>query len=111
MVRICDGRMSGTAYGTVILHVAPEAASGGPLGLVHNGDIIIVDVPNRRLEIDISAEELAKRKPSSAMTQAFAQPKRGWERIYVEHVMQTDKGADLDLLQGSSSSDVTRESH
>ena len=111
MVRICDGRMSGTAYGTVILHVAPEAASGGPLGLVHNGDIIIVDVPNRRLEIDISAEELAKRKPSSAMTQAFAQPKRGWERIYVEHVMQADKGADLDLLQGSSSSDVTRESH
>lgn len=111
MVRICDGRMSGTAYGTVILHVAPEAASGGPLGLVRNGDIIIVDVPNRRLEIDISAEELAKRKPSSAMTQAFAQPKRGWERIYVEHVMQADKGADLDLLQGSSSSDVTRESH
>ncbi len=111
MVRICDGRMSGTAYGTVILHVAPEAASGGPLGLIEDGDMIILDVPNRRLDIDVPQEVLAKRKPSPAMTQAFAQPKRGWERIYVEHVMQADKGADLDLLQGSSSSDVTRESH
>jgi dihydroxy-acid dehydratase len=111
MVRICDGRMSGTAYGTVILHVAPEAAHGGPLGLIQNGDIIILDVPNRSINIDISEQELAQRKPSPAMTAAFAKPQRGWERIYVEHVMQADSGADLDLLRGSSSSEVTRESH
>ncbi|MSV87084.1 MAG: dihydroxy-acid dehydratase, partial [Actinobacteria bacterium] len=111
MVRICDGRMSGTAYGTVILHVAPEAAHGGPLGLIQNGDIIILDVPNRSINIDISEQELAQRKPSAAMTAAFAKPQRGWERIYVEHVMQADNGADLDLLRGSSSSEVTRESH
>ena len=111
MVRICDGRMSGTAYGTVILHVAPEAAYGGPLGLIQNGDIIILDVPNRSINIDISEQELAQRKPSPAMTAAFAKPQRGWERIYVEHVMQADNGADLDLLRGSSSSEVTRESH
>ncbi|CAB4831437.1 unannotated protein [freshwater metagenome] len=111
MVRICDGRMSGTAYGTVILHVAPEAAAGGPLGLIQDGDIIELDVTNRSLNIDISAEELALRKPSDFMVSTFAQPARGWERLYIDHVMQADRGVDFDFLQGSSGSSVPRESH
>lgn len=111
MVRICDGRMSGTAYGTVVLHVAPEAAAGGPLGLVRTGDWIVLDVPARRLDVELSAEELAARVPSEAMTSAFASPERGWERLYVDHVLQADTGADLDFLVGSSGSDVPRESH
>ena len=111
MVRICDGRMSGTAYGTVVLHVAPEAAAGGPLALVRTGDMIILDVPARRLEIDISAEELAERQPAPAAVDAFARPTRGWERLYVETVGQADTGADLDFLVGSSGDQVSRESH
>lgn len=111
MVRICDGRMSGTAYGTVVLHVAPEAAAGGPLGLVQTGDWIELDVAARRLDIDVPAEELAARTPSAAMTEAFAAPTRGWEKLYVEHVQQADTGADLDFLIGSSGSEVLRESH
>lgn len=111
MVRICDGRMSGTAYGTVVLHVAPEAAAGGPLGLVQTGDWIVLDVEARRLDIDVPAEELAARTPSAAMTEAFAAPTRGWEKLYVEHVQQADTGADLDFLIGSSGSEVLRESH
>ncbi|MEV0829976.1 IlvD/Edd family dehydratase [Nonomuraea rubra] len=111
MVRICDGRMSGTAYGTVVLHVAPEAAAGGPLGLVRTGDMVILDVPARRLELDVPAEELAAREPSPEMTAAFARPSRGWERLYVETVQQADTGADLDFLVGSSGHDVPRESH
>jgi dihydroxy-acid dehydratase len=111
MVRICDGRMSGTAYGTVILHVAPEAAAGGPLGLVKDGDIIELDVTKRSLNIDISAEELALRKPSEAMIKTFAKPVRGWERLYIDHVMQADRGADFDFLFGASGSAIPRESH
>src|SRR5699024_10135123 len=111
MVSICDGRMSGTAYGTVVLHVAPEAAAGGPLGLVQTGDWIELDVAARRLDIDVPAEELAARTPSAAMTDAFAAPTRGWEKLYVEHVQQADTGADLDFLIGSSGSEVLRESH
>ncbi len=111
MVRVCDGRMSGTAYGTVVLHVAPEAAAGGPLGLVQDGDWIVLDVPNRRLELDVPAEELARRTPSERMTSAFAAPARGWERLYVDHVQQADTGVDLDFLRGSSGSAVGRESH
>jgi len=111
MVRICDGRMSGTAYGTVILHVAPEAAAGGPLGLVKDGDIIELDVTKRSLNIDISAEELALRTPSEAMIKTFAKPVRGWERLYIDHVMQADRGADFDFLFGASGSAVPRESH
>lgn len=109
MVRICDGRMSGTAYGTVVLHVAPEAAAGGPLGLVRTGDVIVLDVENRR--IDVEAADFLQRAPSEAMTKAFASPKRGWERLYVDHVLGADTGADLDFLVGSSGSDVGRESH
>ncbi|PWK81435.1 dihydroxy-acid dehydratase [Lentzea atacamensis] len=109
MVRVCDGRMSGTAYGTVVLHVAPEAAAGGPLGLVRTGDVIVLDVENRR--IDVEAPDFLSRTPSTAMTAAFAAPKRGWERLYIDHVLGADTGADLDFLVGSSGSEVTRESH
>jgi len=111
MVRICDGRMSGTAYGTVILHVTPEAAAGGPLGLVRTGDWIDLDVRAGRLNLDVPAEELAERGPSDAMVSALANPRRGWERLYVDHVLQADRGADLDFLVGSSGSSVSRESH
>ncbi|MFD9699721.1 dihydroxy-acid dehydratase [Lentzea sp. NPDC059081] len=109
MVRICDGRMSGTAYGTVVLHVAPEAAAGGPLGLVRTGDVIVLDVENRR--IDVEAPDFLDRTPSAAMAAAFAAPRRGWERLYIDHVLGADTGADLDFLTGSSGSEVTRESH
>jgi dihydroxy-acid dehydratase len=111
MVRICDGRMSGTAYGTVVLHVSPEAAVGGPLALVETGDFIVLDVPGRRLELDVPAEILAARTPSAATVAGFAHPARGWERLYVDHVNQADTGADLDFLVGSSGSEVARESH
>ena len=111
MVRVCDGRMSGTAYGTVVLHVSPEAAAGGPLALVRTGDHIILDVPNRRLDIDISAEELATRTPDAATIAGFAKPLRGWEKLYVDHVMGADTGVDLDFLIGSSGDKVSRESH
>jgi dihydroxy-acid dehydratase len=111
MVRISDARMSGTAYGTVVLHVAPEAAAGGPLGLVRTGDIIELDVESRRLHLAVSDEELAERTASAATTSAFAAPTRGWEKLYVEHVMQADTGADLDFLVGSSGDHVSRESH
>jgi dihydroxy-acid dehydratase len=111
MVRICDGRMSGTAYGTVVLHVAPEAADGGPLGLVQTGDVIELDVESRRLDFDIAPDELLRRRPSAAVLAGYAAPTRGWERLYVDHVMQADKGADLDFLVGSSGHQVSRESH
>lgn len=111
MVRICDGRMSGTAYGTVVLHVAPEAAAGGPLGLVRTGDWIELDVAGRRLDVDVPAAELELRRPAQEMTGAFAAPTRGWERLYVDHVMQADTGVDLDFLVGSSGHEVSRESH
>lgn len=111
VVRISDARMSGTAYGTVVLHVAPEAAAGGPLGLVRDGDPIVLDVSARRIDIDVSAADLARREPAEAMRAAFAAPRRGWERLYVDHVMQADTGADLDFLVGSSGDAVIRESH
>ncbi len=111
MVRICDGRMSGTAYGTVVLHVAPEAADGGPLGLVRTGDIIELDVPARRLDVDVAPEELRKREPAAAAEAGYAAPSRGWERLYVDHVLQADRGADLDFLVGASGHQVSRESH
>ena len=111
MVRICDGRMSGTAYGTVVLHVAPEAAAGGPLGLLRTGDYVILDVEARRLDIDVPAEELAARSPATAATEAFAKPARGWQSLYVSTVQQANTGADLDFLVGASGDQVTRESH
>jgi len=111
MVRICDGRMSGTAYGTVVLHVTPEAAAGGPLALVQTGDWIVLDVRARRLDLDVPADELAGRMPNAATVAGYANPRRGWERLYVDHVLQADRGADLDFLVGASGSEVSRESH
>ena len=111
MVRICDGRMSGTAYGTVILHVAPESAAGGPLSKIKSGDIIELDVAARTINVKLSDADLAARSVSSATENAYADPGRGWQRMYIDHVMQADTGADLDFLIGSSGSDVTRESH
>jgi dihydroxy-acid dehydratase len=111
MVRICDGRMSGTAYGTVVLHVAPEAAAGGPLGRVQTGDWISLDVPQRRVDVEVSDDELARRTPPPALTDALASPRRGWERLYVDTVQGADTGADLDFLVGHSGDQVTRDSH
>ncbi|MGW2567868.1 IlvD/Edd family dehydratase [Streptomyces sp. NPDC001537] len=111
MVRVCDGRMSGTAYGTVVLHVAPEAAAGGPLALVRTGDVISLDVEARRIDVEVPPDELARRTPDKETLTGFANPRRGWERLYVDHVLQADTGADLDFLVGSSGSEVSRESH
>jgi dihydroxy-acid dehydratase len=111
MVRVCDGRMSGTAYGTVVLHVTPEAAVGGPLAVVETGDYIALDVSARTLTLDVPVDELDARIPNEVTTSGFAHPHRGWERLYVDHVQQADTGADLDFLIGSSGSAVSRESH
>jgi dihydroxy-acid dehydratase len=109
MVRISDARMSGTAYGTVVLHTAPEAAAGGPLALVESGDSIELDVDARRLHLDVSDEELARRRARWRPPAAHA--KRGWVKLYCETVQQADRGADLDFLVGSSGAPVARESH
>jgi len=108
MVRISDARMSGTAYGTVVLHACPEAAAGGPLALVQSGDMITLDVPNRLLRLDVDDATLAARRKKWI---APSLPERGWLRLYVEHVQQADKGADLDFLVGRSGSHVARDSH
>jgi L-arabonate dehydrase len=109
MVRICDGRMSGTAYGTVVLHVAPEAAAGGPLALVESGDWITLDVPGRTLTLEVSDEELDRRRGEWQAPPPHSD--RGWVRLYTEHVLQAPAGADLDFLVGGSGHDVPRESH
>jgi dihydroxy-acid dehydratase len=111
MVRVSDARMSGTAYGTVVLHVAPEAAVGGPLAFVRTGDIITLDVANRVLSMAVSDEDLQSRSQSPASEAAYAAPARGWAKLYVDHVLQADLGADLDFLTGSSGNGVARESH
>jgi len=111
MVRVCDGRMSGTAYGTVVLHVAPEAAAGGPLDRIRDGDWITLDVDGRRIDVDLDPAELAGRPPSPAMLAALARPTRGWERLYIDTVMGADTGADLTFLTGSSGHPIPRESH
>lgn len=109
MIRISDGRMSGTAFGTVILHVSPEAAIGGTLALVENGDFIELDVASRRLHLDVSDEELDRRKAN--WTAPAPQAERGYADLYIRTVQQADKGADLDFLVGNSGSKVTRDSH
>lgn len=111
MVRISDGRMSGTAYGTVVLHVAPEAAAGGPLAKVRNGDVIELDVPARSVRVDMPDAELEAREPSTEAAKAYAAASRGWQKLYIEHVLQADRGADLDFLVGASGHAVPRESH
>jgi dihydroxy-acid dehydratase len=108
ILRISDARMSGTAYGAVVLHVSPEAAAGGPLALVKNGDLIEVDVPARKLHLDVSDEELATRR---AAWKPAPTPQRGWYKIYVDHVQQAHLGADLDVLVGGSGAEVSRDSH
>lgn len=109
MVRVSDARMSGTAYGTVVLHTAPEAAAGGPLALVQDGDMIELDVPSRRLHLDISDEEMEKRRV------AWAPPEPpmagGYFKLYFDHVLQADQGADLDFLVGNRGVPIPRESH
>lgn len=109
MVRISDARMSGTAYGTVLLHASPESAIGGNLALVQNGDLIEIDIPNRYVHWHVSDEEIARRR-------ATWQPldlgyHRGHQKLYIEHVTQAHEGCDFDFLVGSSGGDVQRESH
>jgi L-arabonate dehydrase len=108
MVRISDARMSGTAYGTVVLHTSPEAAAGGPLALVRNGDIIELDVPARRLHLEVSDAELERRRSDWRAPPA---PTRGWAKLYVDHVQQAHLGADLDFLVGGSGAPIPRDSH
>lgn len=109
MVRISDGRMSGTAFGTVILHVSPEAAAGGPFGLVESGDLIELDVPKRTITLHVSEKELENRR------QSWKAPELGYDRgyvqMYIQHVEQAHQGVDLDFLKGHSGSEVTRDSH
>jgi dihydroxy-acid dehydratase len=109
MIRISDARMSGTAYGTVVLHVAPEAAAGGPLALVRTGDTITLDVDKRKLELHVAASELARRRARWKPLPPHAD--RGWVKLYCATVQQADKGADLDFLVGGSGAKVGRESH
>jgi L-arabonate dehydrase len=109
MVRISDARMSGTAFGAVVLHVAPESAAGGPLALVQNGDIVELDVAKRKLHLHVSDEELAKRKAAWKPPKPHAD--RGYVKMYVEHVNQASEGADLDFLVGKSGRGVPRDNH
>ncbi len=109
MVRVSDARMSGTAYGTVVLHVAPEAAAGGPLALVQDGDIIELDVGARKLHLHVSDEELARRR--KAWQAPPAPMARGWVKLYVEHVQQANLGADLDFLRGKSGAGIPKDNH
>jgi dihydroxy-acid dehydratase len=111
MLRISDARMSGTAFGSVVLHVAPEADAGGPLAFVQNGDEILLDGPARRLELLVPPEELAARAAIWQRKRVPSKYSRGYYRLYIEHVMQADRGCDLDFLTGSSGSTVERESH
>jgi L-arabonate dehydrase len=109
MVRISDARMSGTAYGTVVLHGCPEAATGGPLALVQDGDVITLDVEGRSLTLEVDDAELERRRaswqpPKPAMAS-------GYQKLYVDHVMQASQGADLDFLRGSRGAAIPRESH
>jgi dihydroxy-acid dehydratase len=108
LVRISDARMSGTAYGTVVLHICPEAAVGGPLALVQAGDIITLDVANKSIHLEVDDATLAKRRKDWV---APPTPQRGWAKLYCDHVLQADQGADLDFLVGCSGSAVPRDSH
>ena len=107
MLRISDARMSGTAYGTIVLHVAPESAVGGPLALVQNGDQIELDLANRRLELYVPEEELARRRASWAPPpHAFT---RGYGKLYLEHVLQAPQGCDFDFLRGATPVQATEQ--
>jgi L-arabonate dehydrase len=110
MVRISDARMSGTAYGTVVLHVAPEAMAGGPLGIVQDGDWIQLDCKNGALNVELSDEEIRNRLADRAEKQ---QPEKrtGYQQLYLEHVLQADEGCDFDFLIGCRGSAVPKHSH
>jgi dihydroxy-acid dehydratase len=109
MIRVSDARMSGTAYGTVVLHVAPEAAAGGPLALVRTGDMITLDVEARSLHLHVEEDELARRR--AAWTPPPAHAQRGYVKMYVDHVLQANEGVDLDFLVGRTGSPVPRDNH
>jgi dihydroxy-acid dehydratase len=109
MVRISDARMSGTAYGTVVLHTAPEAAAGGPLALVKNGDLIELDVPKRKLHLHVSDDELVKRRAS--WQPPVPKLTSGYWKLYIDHVLQADEGADLDFLVGQRGAFVPKDNH
>ncbi len=108
MLRLSDGRMSGTAYGAVVLHIAPESAIGGPLALVEDGDLIELDLPARRLHLHVSDEQLASRRaawhPPAPVTD------RGYTRIFLDHTQQADRGVDFDVLVGGSGGGVVKTS-
>lgn len=108
MVRICDGRMSGTGYGTVVLHVAPEAADGGPIALIRTGDVIELDVPARTLTLQVPDGELERRRASWSPP---PMPQSGYAWLYTQHVLQADQGADFGFLRGRRGHDVPRDSH
>ena len=109
MVRISDARMSGTAYGAVVLHVTPESAIGGPLALVQNGDVIELDTAGRRLHLDVPEAELERRR------QAWRPPEtgqsRGYAKLFIDHVLQADQGCDFDFLVGGSGHGIPRDNH
>jgi dihydroxy-acid dehydratase len=108
MVRISDARMSGTAYGTVVLHASPEAAVGGPLALACSGDTITLDVPGRTIRLNVDEATLAARRAQWTPPQV---PARGYVKLYTEHVQQANLGADLDFLVGKSGAPVARDNH
>jgi L-arabonate dehydrase len=108
LVRISDARMSGTAYGTVVLHASPEAAAGGPIALARSGDMVTLDVPARQVRLDVDDDTLAERR---AQWKPCPLPQRGWLRLYIEHVLQANEGADLDFLVGHSGAAVARDNH
>ncbi|MCB0657433.1 MAG: dihydroxy-acid dehydratase, partial [Saprospiraceae bacterium] len=109
MVRISDGRMSGTGFGTVVLHVSPESADGGTLGIVQDGDEITLDIHQRLLHLDVSDEEIARRKEALSAHPPITD--RGYVHLYINHVQGAHLGADLDFLRGGSGSQVTKDSH
>jgi dihydroxy-acid dehydratase len=109
MVRISDARMSGTAYGTVVLHTAPEAAAGGTLALVRNGDLITLDVAGRRLHLHVDDEELARRRTD--WQPPVPRLSSGYWKLYIDHVLQADEGADLDFLRGKRGAFVPKDNH
>jgi L-arabonate dehydrase len=108
VVRISDARMSGTAYGTVVLHASPEAAAGGPIALARSGDMVTLDVPGRLVRLEVEEQVLSERR---AQWVAPAPPERGWTRLYCKHVLQAHQGADLDFLVGRSGAAVARDNH
>jgi len=109
MVRISDARMSGTAYGTVVLHTAPEAAAGGPLAVVRTGDLIELDVANRRIHLHVSDDELKRRLAD--WTPPKPPLESGYWKLYIDHVLQADQGADLDFLVGKRGAFVPKDNH